>query len=140
MRYKKVDSYTHVISLEPGEEIMAKLNEFLEQEGIVNAYFSGIGAVKYAELAHFRVDNKQYSAKVFEEPLEIVNLTGNAFLYEGKPLVHAHVTLGSEHFETFSGHLVKGVISAACEIVLVKLDSELQKQYRDEIGLKLLSI
>jgi uncharacterized protein len=140
MQYKKVDPNTYVICLAPGEEIIEKINEFLGLEGIVNAYFSGIGAVKSAELAHYRVDNKKYSSKVFEEPLEIANLTGNAFLYESKPLVHAHATLGNDRFETLSGHLVKGYISAACEIVLVNLGSEIQKKDNDEIGLKLLSI
>lgn len=140
MQYKKVDEQTYVISLGPGEEIIEKLNEFLEQERIVNAYFSGIGAVKQAELAHYRVDYQKYSSQVFEEPMEVANLTGNAFLFEGKPLVHAHAILGSERFEAAAGHLVKGVISGACEIVLVKMNSELQKQHSPEIGLKLLSI
>lgn len=140
MKYKKIDKQTYVISLAPGEEIIERLTAFLEQEGIVNAYFSGIGAVKKAELAHYRVDNKKYSAKVFEEPLEVANLTGNAFLFEGKPLVHAHATLANYRFETLAGHLVQGVISAACEILLVKLDSQLQKKHSAGIGLKLLAL
>jgi len=140
MKYKKIDQRTYVISLAPGEEIIETLDAFLAREKIDNAYFSGIGAVSKAELAHYRVDNKKYSSKVFQEPLEVANLTGNAFLFEGKPLVHAHVTLANDRFETLAGHLVNGVISAACEIVLVKLDSQLQKKYSHEIGLKLLDI
>ena len=140
MKYKKIDERTYVISLAPGEEIIESLDEFLKEEGIKNAYFSGIGAVKEAELAHYRVDNKKYSSKLFVEPLEVANLTGNAFLFEGKPLVHAHATLANDGFKTIAGHLVKGVISAACEIVLVKLDAQLRKKYSEEIGLKLLTI
>jgi len=140
MKYEKIDEQTYVISLAPDDEIIEKLNEFLAREHIVNAYFSGIGAVKQAELAHYRVDNRKYSSRVFAEPMEVANLTGNAFLFEGKPLVHAHATLAGEHFETAAGHLVKGVISAACEIVLVKLNSELQKLHSPEIGLKLLNM
>ena len=140
MKYKKIDQRTYVISLAPGEEIIAALDAFLAQERIDNAYFSGIGAVNKAELAHYRVDDKKYSSKVFEEPLEVANLTGNAFLFEGKPLVHAHITLANDRFDILAGHLVNAVISAACEIVLVKLDSQLQKKYSQDIGLKLLSI
>jgi predicted DNA-binding protein with PD1-like motif len=114
MKYEKIDEQTYVISLAPGDEIIEKLDEFLAQERIVNAYFSGIGAVKQAELAHFRVDNRKYSSRVFAEPMEVANLTGNAFLFEGKPLVHAHATLAGERFETAAGHLVKGVEPFFC--------------------------
>lgn len=140
MKYKKGDPGTFVISLAPGEEIIERLNDFLMQENIGNAYFLGIGALKKAELAHYRVDNKKYSSKIFEEPLELANMTGNVFLYDGKPMVHAHVTLGNDKFESFSGHLVSGIISAACEIVLKKLNSEFEKKHSHVIGLKLLSI
>jgi len=132
---------TYVICLAPGDEIIENINLFLEQEKTIsNAYFMGIGAVKTAELAHYRVDNKKYSSKVFEEPMEIGNLTGNVFLNDGKWLIHAHAILANDRFETVAGHLVKGVISAACEIILVKLESTLNKKHSDEIGLKLLHI
>ena len=140
MKYKMVDEHIYVISLAPGEEIIDKINTFLEQEKIDNAYFFGIGALKKAELAHFRVDTRNYSSKVFEEPLELANLTGNAFLHEGKPLVHAHVTLANDRFETIAGHLVSGVISAAGEILVRKLNSKIGKKHSPVIGLKLLNM
>jgi len=140
MKYKKVDENTMVMSLAPGDEIIEKINLVLEQENIKNAFFWGIGALNMAELAHYSVHNKKYSSKVFEEPLELANMTGNAFLFEGKPLVHAHVTLANDRFETIAGHLVKGVISAACEILLSKLNSTLQKKHSSQIGLNLLAI
>ena len=140
MKYKMVETNTYVISLAPGEEIVGQLHVFLEQEKIHNAYFWGIGALKRAELAHYRVDTKRYSSKEFEEPLELANLTGNAFVYEDKPLVHAHAALANERFETFGGHLVSAVISSACEIVLVKMNSQLQKKYSPVTGLKVLNI
>lgn len=140
MKYKKIDHQTYVISLAPSDEIIAKLNLFLTQEKIDNAYFFGIGALKSVELAHYRVDTKKYSAKSFNEPMEITNLTGNVFLYDNQPLVHAHVTLGKESFETIGGHLVNGVVAAACEIILVKLPSELKKRESPQIGLKILDM
>jgi len=140
MKYKNVDKNTFVISLAPGEEIIAQLNFFLEQESINNCYFIGIGALKKAELAHYRVDTKKYSSKVFEEAMELTNMTGNAFLHDGKPLVHAHVTLADDGFATIGGHLVSGVISAACEILLKKLDSKFQKKHSHVVGLKILNI
>jgi predicted DNA-binding protein with PD1-like motif len=140
MKYKMIDEHTYVILLAPGEEIVEKLSTFLEQEGIVNAHFSGIGALKMAELAHYRVDTGKYSSRAFEEPLELANLSGNAFLFEGKPLVHAHATLADANFTAIAGHLVSGIISSTAEILVKKLDSKLQKKYSPAIGLKLLNI
>ena len=62
MRYKMIDEHTYVVILAPGEEIVEKLGTFLEQESIDNACFSGIGALKKAELAHYRVDTRKYSS------------------------------------------------------------------------------
>lgn len=140
MQFKKIDPITYVIALAPGEEIMEQINTFLVNEKIDNAYFSGIGAVQKAELAHFRVDTKKYSSRQFDEPLEITNITGNAYLFEGKPLVHAHATLSDDGFATYGGHLVSAVISAACEITLVKLNTSLKKRVYEDVGLKLLDL
>lgn len=139
MKYQKTNSNTYVISLAPGEEILEKIQVLLEEEKINNAYFLGIGALKEAELAHFRVENKKYSSKIFTEPLELANMTGNAFLHQGKPLIHAHVTLANDEFMTIAGHLVKGIISAACEIILIKMDSQIEKKHSPEIGLNILT-
>jgi len=122
----------------PGDEIIETITGILTEEAIQNASFSGIGALKVAELAHYRVDTRKYSSKVFEEPLEIASMTGNAFLHDNKPLVHVHAVLANDRFETIGGHLVKGVVSAACEIVLFSLESSLEKKYSEEIGLKVL--
>ena len=140
MKYKKIDAYNYVILMAPDEEVVEQLNNFLEQESIDNACFSGIGALKKAELAHYRVDTRKYSSRVFEEPLELANLSGNAFLFEGKPLVHAHATVADANFTTLAGHLVSGVISSTAEILVKKLDAKLTKKHSPAIGLKLLDL
>ena len=140
MRYKMIDEHTYVVILALDEEVVEKLGTFLEEESIDNACFSGIGALKKAELAHYRVDTKRYSSRVFEEALELADLSGNAFLFDGKPLVHAHATLADANFTAIAGHLVSGVISSTAEILVKKLDSKFQKKHSPAIGLKLLNI
>ena len=135
-----IEAHSYVIVLEPGEEVVEMLGKFLAEEHIANACFSGIGALSRVELAHYRVDTRKYSSRVVEEPLELANLTGNAFLFAGKPLVHAHVTLADANFTTMAGHLVSGVISATAEIIVKRLDSKLEKQHSPAIGLKLLNL
>lgn len=140
MRYEKVSDDKYLISVAPDEELIEQLNDFLSKEKIMNAYFFGIGAVKSLELGHYKVENKKYYSKVIEEPLEISSMMGNVFLFKEKPLIHAHIVVANDKFETFSGHLAKAVVSAACEIILVKLGSKINRKYSEEIGLNLLDM
>jgi len=139
MNFRKEKS-NYVVSVEPGEEIISALTSFAVMEKISNASFVAIGAVDKAELAHYRVDTQKYSSKEFSGAYEIANLTGNIFLFEGKPLVHAHITLGDEHFHTFSGHLVNARVSAACEVMLTDFSMKIAKKVNEKIGLKMIDL
>ena len=139
MKFKKVGE-RYIISIATGEKVMEKIGEFCERERINNASFAGIGAVNRIELAHYDVGTKKYTSKVYNEAYEVSNITGNVFLFENVPLVHAHITLGDNKFNTLSGHLVECTISVACELVLTVLESDVSKEHSEEIGLKLLKL
>jgi len=139
MKWKKIEN-RYVISIGPGEKIIEQLNIFIEKEGIKNCSIVGIGACDWMDLAHYCPTDKDYTSQIIEKPMEIANLTGNAFLVEGKPFVHLHITAGNKNFETLSGHLNDARISAACEIVLTVLNSKIGKKFSEEIGLNLLDL
>jgi hypothetical protein len=139
MKFKKLKD-RYIISISPDEEIVETILDFLVKEKIDNAFLFGIGAINYLELGHYKVENKKYSKKIIKVPLEIANLLGNVFLLNGKPVLHAHITAANDSFETFSGHLGKAIVSAACEIILIQLESKFSRKYSEEIGLNLLDI
>jgi hypothetical protein len=139
MRYKKIDS-TYVIRLERGERISEKLLGFCEQERIKAGCFSGLGACSEVELGHFNFTGKNYSILNLSEQYEITSLHGNISTLEGKCYLHAHIVLGDQRFQSWSGHLREAVISATAEIFLVSLDGELARKKDPDTGLNLLDI
>ena len=139
MRFKKIEN-TYIIKLERGEKIIDSVKGFCNENNIKCGYFSGIGALDEVELAHYIVENKKYTSKVFKQVLEITNLTGNITTMDNEVYLHCHITLGDEEMKAISGHLKEGKISATCEIILVKLDAEINRKHDDLIGLNLLDI
>jgi hypothetical protein len=131
--------YRYVIALHRGDSIVKSLTEFCKEKKIKQGFFIGIGAVDFVELAHYSVENKKYSSKKFELPLEMVSLVGNVVKEKGKDLiVHAHGTFGKDNFETISGHLVEAKISGVGEIIFFPTQTKLEKSYDDETGLKII--
>ncbi|MDO8480251.1 MAG: DNA-binding protein [Nanoarchaeota archaeon] len=140
MNFKKIDPQSYVVSIEPGEKIIEQLNLFLEKEKITNASFIAIGATDECELAQYTVSKQKYFKKTVTGQHEITNITGNVFLFDGKPLIHAHITISDESFNAYGGHLVEARVCGACEILLKKLDSKIGKKHSEKIGLKLLDL
>ena len=52
--------------------------------------------------------------------------------------LHCHITLSDVEMETIAGHLKEGVVGATVEIVVVQLDSEINRKYDEKIGLNLM--
>jgi len=139
MKSKKIEN-TYFIKLERGEKIIESIKDFCSENNIKCGYFSGIGALDEVELAHYIVENKKYTSKVFKQVLEVTNLTGNIATMDNEVYLHCHITLGDEEMKAISGHLKEGKISATCEIILVRLDAEINRKHDELIGLNLLDI
>ena len=137
MTFGKIDDTRYLLRLERGEEIISTIETFCQRKLIVNAGISGIGSVDDPTLAHYRVDTKKYSEKQLIGIFEVTSLLGSIALYEKKPLLHLHITLGDENMYAFAGHLVKGIVSATMEVIITVFPSTFEKKYSEEIGLKL---
>ncbi len=61
MKYQKIDS-NYLVVARRGDNIIASLKELCQKKSIINAYFSGIGAVDDVELAHYSVGDKKFSS------------------------------------------------------------------------------
>jgi len=128
MKFKKIEN-TYIIKLERGEKIIENIKKFCTENDIKCGYFSGIGALDEVELAHYIVENKKYTSKVFKQVLEITNLTGNIGTMDNEVYLHCHITLGDEEMKSIAGHLNEGKVSATCEIILVNLDGEVNRKH-----------
>jgi hypothetical protein len=118
----------YVVRLDPGEKIVEALKALCERDAIGAGYFNGLGAVGEAEIGHFDPGTNDYAWVKLSGPCEIVSLYGNITTVEGRPFIHAHAALGDNAMTVKGGHLKEAVVSATCEVTLVR--------FRDEIGRK----
>jgi len=139
MKFKKIKD-TFVISLDRGEKIIETLKQFCTKHKIKCGYFFGIGSLDEAELAHYIVDNKKYTSKIFKQPLEITSMAGNVTTMNKEVYLHCHITLSDEKMKAIAGHLKEGKIAATCEIILVKLNANVNRKYDDFTGLNLFDL
>ena len=110
-----------VVTLGPGEEILASLLEVARAHKIAGGTVVGLGSTSEVEIAFFDPEKKEYLPRTFSEPMEIGNLVGNFSRLEDEPHVHVHVTVAGPEMIAFSGHLNRGVVGTACELYIRKL-------------------
>jgi predicted DNA-binding protein with PD1-like motif len=140
MLFSKLGASKYVIRLETGDDILQSLRDFALTHGIRAGLFDGIGSLNRANLGHYDFQTKQYKHEIFEDDLEIINLSGNIAIMEKQVIPHTHVTLGKRDFSVIGGHLDEGSIANMVEIGLEKLPGRLVKAKDEHMGLNLLQL
>jgi len=79
--------------LNKGDDLLAALERLCQEHGIMLGEVRALGAVSRARVGFYNQEERKYYFLDFGQPLEILSLTGNVSLRDGKPMVHAHVTL-----------------------------------------------
>ena len=123
---------------ETGEEAMAGLASFAEANSIAAAHFTAIGAFSHAILGYFDWEVRDYSRIPVNEQVEVVTLTGDIALAEGRPKVHAHAVLGRRGGVTTGGHLFEGYVRPTLEVVLTRSPKHLERRYDAASGIALI--
>jgi predicted DNA-binding protein with PD1-like motif len=129
----------HVLILKDGDEVLTGLADFAVAQRVVAAHFSGIGAVRDAEVGWFDLRRKQYKGMSLPEQLEVMSLAGDIALGpDGKPVVHAHMALARDNGDAWGGHLLRATTSPTMEIFLTTYPTPLQKVEDAQTGLLLI--
>ena len=139
MEFKKSGN-RWLIRLEKGEEITRSIISFSEKNRVFSASLIGIGATNKFSLSVFDTSLNKYIEKEYEGDYEITSLTGNISLYENKPSLHIHITLGDRNNVAIGGHLGYAFISGTCEIVVDEFSTHIERKFDKESGLKLLNL
>ena len=123
--------------LAKGEDLLAALEKLALDHSITLGEVSAIGAVSQARIGYYNQTERKYYFIDLGRPLEILNLIGNISLKDGKPMVHAHVTLSDHEGRAFGGHLAEGTLAFACEFMIQEYQSvtPLVRQMDDPTGL-----
>jgi hypothetical protein len=124
----------YLIRLDYGADVVSQLESFLLQKKITAGFFNGIGAVKSAEIGYYDQIKREYIIKSIDESSEILSLTGNVSLKDGKPFPHIHIVLGYNG-NLFGGHLFRAEVFA-CEVFVFPLDGETPvREFDEQTGL-----
>jgi len=120
------------------KDLLEELTAVAAGEGVTLGRVEAIGAVKRARLGYYNQEEREYEFHEVDQPMEIISLLGNVSLKDGKPMVHAHVTLADREGRAFGGHLAPGTVVFACEFVMQALEgAELKRAHDDPTGLPL---
>lgn len=132
------DNRHYILRFDKDEDIIEELISFATEHHIAAGTFSAIGASTEVTLAYYHLESKTYEDHVLSEDMEIVSVTGNIGTMNNKPIIHAHGVFANRELTSFGGHIKKLVVSATCEVFLIKLEGKLNRMFDEETGLNLL--
>lgn len=131
---------TFAIVLEKEEEVMRGLMRAAEDLDLTCARLTGIGAFEKATLGYFQRDRKEYKELRVTEQVEVLSLTGDIALSEGRPKLHVHVVLGSDDGSAKGGHLLEATVWPTLEVILVESPQHLRRRFDPETKLPLIDL
>lgn len=131
-----------VVRVDEGEEAVSTLRDFLAEHNILGGYFVAWGAFKRLKLAFQRPTEHGYEpdTRTFEQQLEVASLLGNIACSDGKPMVHAHLTVGDEEYRSYSGHLLEGTVRPMLEVFVTPFPRELRRTWNEQRQLAMLDL
>jgi uncharacterized protein len=124
-----------MVIVERGEKLVATLTEAFAVHKIEGGFISGLGALTQAELGYYYLHKRDYLRKTFTDEYELISLTGNVALKDGKPFVHVHAVLGDDKFNAFGGHLFEAVSAVTAEVSVSPFPFAPVRQFNDDVGL-----
>lgn len=128
----------HALIFETGDEFMSGLRAYAEKHQIRAARFTGIGAFQSATLAYFDWQTKKYNELPVDDQVEVLVLTGDIAIKDGKPEPHVHVVLGRRDGSTRGGHLNRAIVRPTLELMLEQ-GGALERRFDPVSGLALIA-
>src|SRR5271165_2279711 len=121
-----------------GDEAFSGLLEFAEKYHVTSAHFTAVGAVNGATLGWFDPQRKMYKKIPIEGQHEVIGMSGDIALYQGKPVVHTHMVVGSADGTVHGGHLLAAYVSPTLEVMVTVDPVAMQKRFDPETDLTLI--
>jgi predicted DNA-binding protein with PD1-like motif len=121
-----------------GDEAFSGLLEFAEKYHVTSAHFTAIGALNGATLGWFDPRRKMYKKIPINGQHEVIGMSGDIALYQGKPVVHTHMVVGSPDGTTRAGHVLAAYVSPTLEVMVTEDPVTMQKRFDPETDLTLI--
>jgi len=121
-----------------GDEAFSGLLEFAEKYHVTSAHFTAIGALNGATLGYFDPDRKMYKKIPVNGQHEVIGMSGDIALYQGKPVVHTHMVVGNPDGTTLGGHVLAAYVSPTLEVMVTEDPVTMQKRFDPATDLTLI--
>src|ERR1700719_3449782 len=121
-----------------GDEAFSGLLEFAEKYHVTSAHFTAIGALNGATLGWFDPQRKMYKKVPITGQHEVIGMSGDIALYQGKPVVHTHTGVGSPDGTTQGGHVLEAYVSPTLEVMVTDDPVTMQKRFDPATDLTLI--
>jgi hypothetical protein len=131
---------TFALVFDKGDEVMAGLARFAEEQGLAGSHFTAIGAFSEVTLGYFDRVRRDYRRIPLREQVEVLSLVGDVALKDGRPQVHAHVVVGKADGTAHGGHLLEARVWPTLEVILLEAPRHLQRKLDAATGLALIDL
>jgi predicted DNA-binding protein with PD1-like motif len=121
-----------------GDEAFSGLLAFAQKYNLTSAHFTAIGAVSGATLGWFDPQRKMYKKIPVNGQHEVVGMSGDIALYQGKPVVHTHMVVGAPDGTTRAGHVLAAYVSPTLEVMVTVDPATMQKRFDPDTDLTLI--
>src|SRR5271170_6705760 len=111
-----------------GDEAFSGLLEFAEKYQVTSAHFTAIGALNGATLGWFDPQRKMYKKIPIVGQHEVIGMSGDIALFQGKPVVHTHMIVGGNDGTTRAGHVLDAYVSPTLEVMVTVDPITMQKR------------
>jgi uncharacterized protein len=89
-------------------------------------------------LGWFDPQRKMYKKIPIVGQHEVIGMSGDIVLYQGKPVVHMHMVVGSPYETTRAGHVLAGYVSPTLEVMVTVDPVSMQKRFDARTDLTLI--
>jgi uncharacterized protein len=120
------------------DEALSGLLEFAQKYHVTSAHFTAIGALSGATLGWFDPQRKMYKKIPIIGQHEVIGMSGDIALYQGKPVVHAHMMVGGSDGTTRAGHVLAAYVSPTLEVMITVDPMAMQKRFDPKTDLTLI--
>jgi uncharacterized protein len=121
-----------------GDEASSGLLEFAEKYQVTSAHFTAIGALSGATLGWFDPQRKLYKKIPVVGQHEVIGMSGDIALYQGKPVVHTHMVVGNPDGTTSGGHVLAAHVSPTLEVMVTVDPVTMRKRFDPATDLMLI--
>ena len=134
-----------VARIKSGSDLLFSLKNIVEENGIkAGIILSGVGLLGKACIRNvkefperFPISEEHRAVVSLNGPLEILCLSGNISMVEGKSSVHVHAILSyyrGDNINVVGGHVVEGcTVYSFAEVVIMEVESiSMEKKFDEE--------